>query len=192
MQYCHLRLLQQFRKIERRVLVNASARKENDVEHSYSLAMLAWYIYATYKLNLNIEKVLQYALVHDLVEVYAGDVWFYENDQKILDNKKENEKVAADRIASEHPEFPDLHTIIADYEAKKDLESRFVYALDKVEPMLNTYLDQGKTWKSENITLTQLETLKAPKVAIDSTIDQIFKDLIKKLKTEERNLFSVQ
>lgn len=185
------KLLQQFRKIERRVLVNNSARKENDIEHSYSLAMIAWYINATYELNLDIKKVLQYALIHDLVEVYAGDVWFYENDQQILNNKKENEEIAAEKIASEYSEFSDLHKIIKDYEERKDFESRFIYALDKVEPILNIYLDQGRTWKAENITLKQLEILKAPKVAIDPTIDQIFKDLIQKLKNEESDLFDI-
>lgn len=184
------KLLQQLRKVERRVLAHDSERNENDVEHSYSLAMLAWYVNTTYQLGLNVEKILQYSLVHDLVEVYAGDVWFYQNDQNTIDSKKENEKAAAHRIESEHPEFSDLHQIIKAYEARVDVESRFVYALDKIDPVLHIYLDQGRTWKKENISLNKLEELKMSKVVAHTTVENIFKDLVVRLRGEESQLFN--
>lgn len=184
------KLLQQLRKIERRVLVDGADRNENDVEHSYSVAMLAWYVNATYQLGLNIEKVLQYSLIHDLVEVYAGDVWFYQTDQHTINNKKESEEAAAHRIENEYPEFPELHGIIRAYEAKIDIESRFVYALDKIDPVLHIYLDQGRTWKKENVVLDKLEELKASKVTAHATIESIFKELVVRLRHEQSQLFN--
>ena len=61
--------------------------------------------------------------------------------------------------------MPDLHASLAAYMQKSDQESRFVYALDKIEPILHIYLDQGRTWKEKNITLDMLYQAKKDKVA---------------------------
>lgn len=61
-------------KVDRNHHILGSDRAENDVEHSYSVAILCWYLNDKLKLNLDIAKVLKYALVHDFPEVYAGDV----------------------------------------------------------------------------------------------------------------------
>lgn len=71
-----LSLLHDFQKVERVVFVPQRDRQENDVEHSYLLAMLAWQLAEILAPQLSKEKVIKYALVHDLVEVYAGDVFF--------------------------------------------------------------------------------------------------------------------
>jgi len=60
--------------IERRSYVAGTDRRENDIEHSLTVAMLCWYIHDSLKLELDIAKILKYALTHDFVERYAGDV----------------------------------------------------------------------------------------------------------------------
>ena len=60
-----------FRGVERKVALKKANRRENDAEHSYQLAMVAWYIVNSEKLGLNSDLVVKYALIHDLVEVYA-------------------------------------------------------------------------------------------------------------------------
>ena len=178
--------LQKFRKVERGVLVKGEDRNENDGEHSYSLAMLAWYINATYKLDLNNEKLFKYALAHDLVETYAGDVYFHKPDDK----KHEREDAASRRIAEEFREFPELHQTIGGYENKADKEAKFIYALDKIEPVLSIYLDGGRTWRRDSISLEMLDTMKMPKVAVDHAVAEIFKQLIEKLSQEHNRLFT--
>jgi len=182
--------LHKFRAIERSLLVRDSERSENDVEHSYSLAMLAWYLNETYQINLEQDKLFKYALAHDLVEVYAGDTYFYHNNEQVLKDKIERELEAAHKIKEEFPDFSELHEIIKQYESRADVESKFIYALDKMEPVLNIYLDKGRTWRKNNVTLEMLEIAKTPKVAIDPTIKKIFKDLVQKLKEEEKSLFT--
>jgi len=183
--------LHKFRVIERSLLVRNSERSENDVEHSYSLAMLAWYLNETYKINLDQDKLFKYALAHDLVEVYAGDTYFYHNNEQVLKDKIERELEAAHKIKEEFPDFLELHEIIEQYESRTDAESKFIYALDKMEPVLNIYLDKGRTWRKNKVTLEMLEKAKTPKIATDSTIEKIFKELVQKLKEEQSELFDM-
>ncbi len=182
-------LMQQFRTVERRVLIKNSERSENDVEHSFSLAMLAWYINNTYKLGLNSDKLFKYALAHDLVEIYAGDTFFYQKDEQVLVDKQQKEEEAAHRIRGEYPEFNELHEIIEQYEKRGDEEAKFIYALDKVEPVLSIYQDKGRTWRKDGVTLDMLKTMKLTKVAINPTIEKIFKELVRRLTEEHDSLF---
>jgi len=185
-----VRLLDKFRKVERMLHVNGGDRYENDVEHSYNLAMLAWYIIENHNLNLNRDKVLKYALVHDFVEIYAGDTYIYSTNKNELDSKEDREKKAAERLQKELPEFKDLHELIKIYEKRGDEESRFVYALDKIQPVLNIYTDGGRTWKEKGITIEMLISHKKDKVALSPEIASCFEDLITLLKKEEKQLFS--
>lgn len=178
--------LQKYRAIERSILIKNSDRQENDVEHSFSLAMLAWYINSTYKLGLDLEKLFMYSLAHDLVETYAGETYFY---AKGPSDKHEREEAAAKKIQAEFPEFPELHNVIIGYEQRSDLESKFVYALDKIEPVLNIYVDGGRTWRKNKVTLDMLQEIKTPKVSVDKTIDNIFKEIVERLKSEHDTLF---
>lgn len=181
--------LHDFRAVERVVLSNGMNRRENDVEHSYHLAMLAWYINQSHALGLDDAKLMRYALAHDLVEVYAGDTHFYHADQATKESKHDRELAAAHKIHQEFSDFPDLHQAIEEYERKEDAESKFIYALDKIEPMLSIYLGGGETWQTEGITLDMLVTLKRPKVAGDPAIAQIFEELIEKISAERDRLF---
>ncbi|MEN9647876.1 MAG: hypothetical protein RLY57_680 [Candidatus Parcubacteria bacterium] len=181
--------LHEFRAIERRVWANTKERLENDAEHSYSLALLAWYINEVDGLGLDTGKLMKYALAHDLVEVYAGDTWFYQTDQKVLDTKVEKEHAALIKIKEYFAEFPELAQIIDEYEKRDNEESRFVYALDKVEPMLSIYLDKGRTWKKNDVTLEKAKAMKIPKVKTHATIDKYFHELLARLEQEEHELF---
>lgn len=138
---------------------------------------------------MDTEKILKYGLVHDLVEVYAGDTYFYHDNQSVIDSKHEREVAAAARLRTEFPEFEQLHQMIDRYEKREDRESRFVYALDKIEPILSIYVDGGRTWREKNITIDMLTSMKRPKVAIDSNIARIFEELIEKLISEKKYLF---
>lgn len=183
------RLLNEFRTIERVIRVNGEDRWENDVEHSYQLAMLAWMLVNHLELDLDITKVLQYALVHDLVEVYAGDTFFIERVRGKEDDKMQRERKARQTLKDNFPECTWLHTIINAYESGEDAESAFVYALDKVQPILNIYLDNGRTWQEKGIALDQLHAYKEEKVARSSAVASLYKELYKRLK-EQPELFT--
>ena len=182
-------ILMRFREVERATFHRNSERNENDSEHSFSLVLLGWYINESYSLGLDTDKIIRYALVHDLVEVYAGDTYFYHTDASVHESKQEREEQAALQLRSEFPEFPQMHDLIAQYERREDEESRFVYALDKIEPVISIYLDNGRTWKKKSITIEMLTEMKRPKVAQNPKIAQIFEELILKLQDERNRLF---
>lgn len=182
-------LMHDFRAIERVVMRRDSDLPENDVEHSFTLAMLGWFINDAYSLGMDTGKILKYALAHDLVEVYAGDTYFYHDNQAIIDSKHDREVAAAARLRTEFPEFEELHVLIDLYEKRGDREGRFVYALDKIEPILSIYVDGGRTWREKNITIDMLTSMKRPKVAVDSDIARIFEELIQKITVEKASLF---
>lgn len=183
-----IKLITDFGKVQRVIYFPGTDRQENDQEHSYSLAMTAWYLAESNKLPLDIEKVLKYALVHDLVEVFAGDTYIY-GDAAHLASKVEREEKAAKQLLAEHPEFQELHDCIAAYMRHAEPESKFVYALDKILPVLLIYADGGRTWKEENITLEMLISHKADKVAVSPEIETYFNELIGLLRGE-KGLFS--
>lgn len=182
-------LLNRFRGVKRITYIPGTNEYENDVEHSYHLAMLAWFIASTQKIDFDMEKLLQYALVHDLVEAYAGDTYLYSQDQDLHDSKHEREKEAAARIASEFPSFSELHETIASYEKREDKESRFVYVLDKIHPVLQAYLDGGAIWKEESITLDMLLEKKSDKVKLSEELTPYWDEFVTLLKDKESVLF---
>lgn len=184
-----VKLTNDFQEIERVVLTRGSERYENDSEHSFQLAVVAWYIIDSEKLDLDIGKVLKYSLVHDLVEVYAGDTFAFDKDQSLHDSKKERERLAYEKLKQEYAEFPDMTEMILSYEEMIDEEARFVYALDKIVPMMNMYLDGGRTWQRRGITLTDHIKNKTPKVAAHPHIEKYFNLIIELLQKEQDNLW---
>lgn len=138
----YIRFLNRFTAIKRTVKVTEEERLESNSEHSYQLALVGWYV--SEKLGLGLEKglILEYALVHDLVEVYAGDTDPYNHSQNFIASKEDREKQAFEKIRKEFPDFQSLHISIEKYESLLDKEAKFVYLLDKILPAINTYLSK--------------------------------------------------
>ena len=174
-------------KIERVARIPGEKRYATMVEHSWQLALFAWYIIENEKLQLNKEKVLMYALVHDLVETYAGDTYLY--DPEGLKTKEIREHEALMRIKSERQDFEALGEYIAAYEKRADAESKFVYALDKLIDPINIYLEDGLLWQEKEITLAMIVEKKQGKVTMDPTVAALFAMVVAKLKEREPELF---
>ncbi|MEK7136125.1 MAG: HD domain-containing protein [Patescibacteria group bacterium] len=183
-----LRLMSKFQSIERKLYVVGLERRENDVEHSFLLAISAWYIISSEQLSLDINKAIKYALVHDLVEIYAGDVSFYDK-KSLRERKKEREALSLLKLEKDFSKWQEFSGLVHAYEEKGDPESRFVYALDKLLPIVNNYLDNGKTWKKDKITLEQVIEYKQDKVALSPDIKIYFDELISILKDKEVDFF---
>lgn len=129
--------LMDFGKVYRATYLDKKRTKESDTDHTVMLAVIACAIARKIDQKLDIGKIAQYALVHDLVEVYAGDVNtinFHTTDQT---QKDKNEAKALIRIKKEFGKtFPWIYTTIVSYEKLEDPESRFIKTLDKVLPAI--------------------------------------------------------
>ena len=181
-------LLHQFHTIDRVAQVPTLERKTNAVEHSYQLAMLAWYVVSAYKLNLNYEKVFKYALAHDIVEAYAGDTFIYDEEAK--KTKLAREAAALVQIETHFPEFPELASVTAQYDTKEDAESRFVYALDKFIDPLNSVMTKEKmsVWKEYGMTYEDHFAYKDSKIALSPEVVPLWEALSKEL-TDNKDFF---
>lgn len=161
----------------------------NTAEHTFEVAMMSWYIASVEGLDLDFEKILKYALAHDLIEAYAGDTPAFDTiGQK---DKTKREEAAIARIKSEFTEFADLLNIINSYENKNDPESKFVYATDKIVDPLNLSMDDNPSfWKDSNISYQTLRNYKDSKIAKDPTVTKIWKLLIEKLEVNLKRYFN--
>jgi putative hydrolase of HD superfamily len=170
-------LLLQFSQIERVVDRKQGNRyiRESDTEHSYNLAITAWYL-AGYFSALNRDMVIRYALIHDLVEVHAGDTYVY-GEQAHLDSKVAREAAALKKLQADWPDFSDLTAHIVEYEQRGTNEAAFVYALDKIMPIMQIYINDGHTWKQEGITPQKLDAIKRVKVTLSAPVLDYYEQL---------------
>lgn len=146
-------LIADFAKIERVPPLADNGKLENDVEHSFGLAMTCWYLQPKIAPDLDLLKVLQHALAHDIVELHAGDTYAF--DEQALAGKDDRERQALSRLKDEWSDFPELTQHAEDYMDKIDEEARFVKAVDKILPvvMIELGLPNRNVWRERDITL---------------------------------------
>jgi putative hydrolase of HD superfamily len=127
-------------------------RKETDAEHAWSIALVACTIAPLIDKTLDVGKIAQLAIVHDLVEIHAGDVsiWGTESD---LSQKEAKEEASFKKIAKDFAHFPWLVDHIEEYESKSSPEARFVYAVDKLVPFFFRVLVKPKPFERKKITM---------------------------------------
>lgn len=125
-------------------------QKENDTEHSLTVALLCWYIYERNKLDLDISKILKYAITHDFVERYAGDVNTFAS-QNERDMKVVKEQESFEKLSTEYSDFPGMISAMKEYELKQDEESLFVWTVDKMQGMIMGDMDDWRPYASLNI-----------------------------------------
>lgn len=184
-----LKFIRDFEKVER-VIYRPNDRLENDAEHSYQVAIVAWFLSDQFKLPLSKEKLFKYGLAHDLVEVYAGDTPAYGTGYtNTQETKKEREEKALQRIKKEFDYFNDLTETIDAYEARGDDESMFIYELDKILPALNLYLDDGYGWNKLNLTLDQINVEKRGKVKNVKELVSLLEEMLERFEKEKERLF---
>lgn len=183
-----MRLLHAFQSVERTAHVPDLSRKENDVEHSYLLTMFSWYLVDTLGLKLDKKKVLEYGLIHDLVEVYAGDTYIF--DSEALKSKHEREEKARLRIAKEFPEFKDLNSSIKGYEGQKDPEAVFVRTVDKFIPVIINFVQEGHTWKVMNVGHVDLFAHKREKMGEQKEVRELLEQIIREIEKDWKKYFN--
>jgi putative hydrolase of HD superfamily len=180
------RLVLRFRAVERIVYIPGEAAiPENDVDHSFTLAMAAWYL-APYFPELRTDRLVYLALAHDLVEVHSGDTSVF--DTALIATKQEREQNARKQLELEWPDFPALHQYLDEYANRTTPEAVFVYALDKIMPIIINYLGEGRGWHVHKITLDKLHTIKKDKVAAHPAIADYY-DQLYQLLLEQPHLF---
>ncbi len=143
--------------ILRRTLLIDGSRRENDAEHSWHLALMAVVLkeYAA-EPAVSVERVLQMVTVHDLVEIYAGDTFAF--DEAGNTDKEERERNAADRLFALLPgdQAQEIRELWTEFDAMETPDARFAASLDRLQPFLHNSLTGGHTWKLGSVTKAQV------------------------------------
>lgn len=146
----------------RRTLVTGSARHENSAEHSWHLALAAMTLAEHAGADVDTGRALQLVIVHDLVEIDAGDTFAYDVSANL--GRVEREKLAADRLFGLLPadQGPALRALWDEFEEGRTATARFAIALDRLLPLLLNDLTEGGSWRVHGVTRTQVLRRMAP------------------------------
>lgn len=154
--------IDKLKTIFRRTSLVHAQRFENDAEHSWHLALAAMILAEHADEVVDLGRVLQLVLVHDLVEIDAGDTYCY--DAEGAKDKARREELAARRIFGLLPRDQELEfrALWNEFEAGESPEARFANALDRFQPVLFNLVNQGRSWRENGIKRSQVDTRVAP------------------------------
>lgn len=147
--------------ILRRSPLLAADRRENDAEHSWHLALMTLVLAEYADEPVDVSKVLALVLVHDLVEIYAGDTFLY--DAVGAADQEEREQEAADRLFALLPDDQRdrFRALWDEFEARKTPEARFAKAMDRLQPLLLNFANRGGTWRTPGVTEVDVRARKS-------------------------------
>ena len=146
--------LDALKRVNRRSYVTGTTRLENSAEHSWHLAMACWSIAERFKLDLNHEKLLKMALVHDLGEIDAGDTFLYASNRSTAHIE---ERAGIDRLQAERGNgIADLSQLWEEQETGNSKETQLLKVVDRLLPFLLNLNTNGKTWIELGVTRTQV------------------------------------
>lgn len=139
------------------------SRKENDAEHSWHLCLLAITLFEhADDPTLDLLKILRMAILHDIVEIDAGDTYIYDYAAKA--DQAEREARAADRLFGLLPpdQEQEYRALWDEFETGQSKDARFAKALDRLHPMLLNYLGDGLAWRERGVSATQVRAINQP------------------------------
>ncbi len=143
--------IDKMKKIFRQTGVIGIDRRENDAEHSWHISLMAVVLQEYSNEKVDILKVIKMLLIHDLVELYAGDTFCY--DVKGNEDKEERELKAAEKIYGmlDKDKGEELRGLWDEFEEGRSPEALFAASMDRIQPMLSNYHNDGGTWKKYNV-----------------------------------------
>lgn len=152
--------IDRLKTVLRRTLLADSSRHENSAEHSWHIALaavtLAEHGEAAAGRALDIGRVVRMLLVHDVVEIDAGDTYAY--DTAAHDDKEARERAAARRIFGLLPEdqAAEVWALWEEFEARRTAEARFANAVDRLMPMIHNFVTEGAAWRQHGVESRQV------------------------------------
>jgi len=142
--------------VYRRTLLIDRSRNENDAEHSWRLGVMAMLLSEYAPGAIDVLRVMKMVLIHDLVEIDAGDTFCYDDAAAV--GKAGRECAAADRIFAILPadQSRELRSLWEEFEAARTPEARFAAALDRLQPLLHNYYTEGAAWRAHGVTYEEV------------------------------------
>ena len=144
------------KNIFRQTHLSGNGRNENDAEHSWHMAIMAYLLREYANEEVDIAKVMLMCLIHDIVEIDAGDTYAY--DTEGLLTQKAREDAAKERIFSILPkeQATELKNLFDEFEAYETAESKFAHAMDNLQPLMLNNSNNGNDWREHHVTAEQV------------------------------------
>lgn len=144
------------KNIFRQTYLADAGRKENDAEHSWHIALMAYLLKEYAEKPVDVSKVMLMVLIHDLVEIDAGDTYAYDAAGAV--SKREREVKAADRIFGLLPEDQGSYfrALWEEFEAYESAEAKYAHLLDNFQPLLLNDASDGKSWVEHDVKKSQI------------------------------------
>jgi putative hydrolase of HD superfamily len=161
-QFAFLIECDRLKEIVRQTLNVHSGRQENDAEHSWALCLFVMTLAEHSNEPIDVLRVMKMLLIHDVVEIDAGDTFAY--DTARLADQHEREAVAATRIFGLLPDdqAAEFRALWDEFEARQTSDAQFAHAIDRCQAMLLNCLGNGVTWSRHNVTFAQVRARNAP------------------------------
>lgn len=144
------------KNIFRQTHISGHGRNENDAEHAWHMAIMAYLLREYSNDPIDITRVMLMCLVHDVVEIDAGDTYAYDTEGK--KTQKAREEAAKERLYSLLPDDQkeELMTIFEEFEAGETSEAKFARAMDNLQPLLLNNSNDGGDWRSHEVSADQV------------------------------------
>lgn len=151
-----VREIDQEKEIFRQTYLADGSRKENDAEHAWHMAIMAYLLAEYANEPIDVTKTMMMLLIHDIVEIDAGDTYAY--DEKGKETQRERELKAADRIFALLPEDQGktLRGLWEEFEEAESREARFARTMDNLQPMMLNAASEGKSWVEHQAALSKI------------------------------------
>ena len=142
--------------IGRQTYLSDAKRKENDAEHAWHMAIMTILLSEYANENIDVLKTVTMLLIHDIVEIDAGDTYAYDEEGKKTQHQRET--LAADRIFGmlPHDQANKMRALWEEFEANETAEAHFAHAMDNIQPIMLNAATDGKAWEEHSVHLQQI------------------------------------
>ena len=157
-----------------------NSRRENDAEHAWHMAVMAYLFREYANEDIDISKVILMCLIHDVVEIEAGDTYAYDEEAK--KSQREREEIAKKHIFGILPsdQGRELETLFDEFEAQETAEAKFAKAMDNLQPVLLHEANGGGDWKEHGVTKEQIMRRQEKTRRGSEELFEVIKDIIDK------------
>lgn len=151
-----IREIDKEKQIFRQTYVSDGTRKENDAEHAWHMAIMTFLLSEYANEEIDVLKTIRMILIHDIVEIDAGDTYAYDEAAKAT--QKDRELLAAERLFGILPkdQAQELRALWDEFEEGKTKEARFARTMDNVQPLLLNDATNGKAWEEHEVALSKI------------------------------------
>ena len=187
-QMAFIREIDKEKQIFRQSYVTDGTRKENDAEHAWHMAIMTFLLSEYANEDIDVLKTIRMILIHDIVEIDAGDTYAYDDSAKAT--QREREERAADRLFGMLPEDQavELRALWEEFEAAETKEARFARTMDNVQPLLLNDATGGKAWEEHDVPLSKIMKRNERTAKGSETLWEYSRDALIKKNVEEGHI----